>query len=89
MEKKYRVVGMTCSGCQKKISETLNAIAGLEAEVNLEDSSVIIKSKHPIELHELNSSLKEAGNYSLEDPERPAETHIIPPKDRVSPSSVY
>ncbi len=89
MEKIYKVVGMTCSGCQKKISESLNAIEGVHAEVNLEESSVKIHSHHDISLDELNSKLKEAGNYSLEDPEKPSENQVVPPKDRVSPSSVY
>ncbi len=95
MEKTYKVVGMTCSGCQKKISETLNAIEGVHAEVSLEESSVKIHSDQDINVDELNSRLKEAGNYSLEDPEQSSgkravtEPAEVPPKDRVSPSSVY
>lgn len=89
MKKTYNVVGMTCSGCQNKISKTLNTIDGVHAEVNLEESSVNIHSEKDISLEELNAKLKEAGNYSLEDPEKPSEQKVIPPKDRVSPSSVY
>lgn len=88
MEKTYKVVGMTCSGCQKKISETLNSIEEIQAEVNLENSSVKIHSEKEISLDDLNSKLKEAGNYSLMETE--AEIgQTVPPKDRISPSSVY
>lgn len=88
MEKQYKVIGMTCSGCQKKISETLNAIEGISANVNLEESSVNIKSEKDISLTELNNALQSAGNYSLAEMNA-EQTKIIPPKDRVSPSSVY
>lgn len=89
MERTYRVTGMTCSGCQNKISKTLNSIDGINAEVNLEDSLVKIHSQHEISLDELNSKLKEAGNYALAELNSPEKTIQIPPKDRVSPSSVY
>lgn len=89
MERTYHVTGMTCSGCQNKISKTLNSIDGINAEVNLEDSLVKIHSQHEISLDELNSKLKEAGNYALAELNSPEKTIQIPPKDRVSPSSVY
>ncbi|SNV35933.1 Copper-transporting P-type ATPase [Chryseobacterium taklimakanense] len=89
MERTYHVTGMTCSGCQNKISKTLNSIGGINAEVNLEDSLVKIHSQHEISLDELNSKLKEAGNYALAELNSPEKTIQIPPKDRISPSSVY
>lgn len=89
MERTYHVTGMTCSGCQNKISKTLNSIDGINAEVNLEDSLVKIHSQDEISLDELNSKLKEAGNYALAELNSPEKTIQIPPKDRVSPSSVY
>ncbi len=92
MQKIFNVVGMTCSGCQKKISEKLNSIDGISAEVNLENSTVKITSDKEISLDELNNELKTIGNYALEDPENPTDTEqsrSIPPQDRVSPSSVY
>ena len=61
MEKTYRVTGMTCSGCQNKISKTLNSIDGIRAEINLEEALVKVHSHHEISLDELNSKLKEAG----------------------------
>ena len=87
--KKYNVLGMSCEGCQKKISTALNKIEGIKAEVNLAENSAEISSDSKIDLEKLNSELKNAGNYVLEDPEKPKSTEFIPPQNRVSPSSVY
>lgn len=87
--KKYNVLGMSCEGCQKKISSALNNIEGIKADVNLAGNFVEITSEQEINLEKLNSELKNAGNYVLEDPEKPKSTEFIPPQDRVSPSSVY
>jgi len=87
--KKYNVLGMSCEGCQKKISSALNNIEGIKADVNLAGNFVEITSEQEIDLEKLNSELKNAGNYVLEDPEKPKSTEFIPPQDRVSPSSVY
>lgn len=87
--KKYNVLGMSCEGCQKKISSTLNDLQGIKADVNLVENFVEITSEQEIDLEKLNSELKNAGNYVLEDPEKPKSTEFIPPQDRVSISSVY
>lgn len=89
MEKTYRVTGMTCSGCQNKISKTLNSIDGIHAEINLEEALVKVHSHHEISLDELNSKLKEAGNYALVELNSTEKNIKIPPKNRISPSSVY
>ncbi|KIC63062.1 heavy metal translocating P-type ATPase [Chryseobacterium taiwanense] len=88
MEKQYKILGMTCSGCQKKISEKLNSIEGVQADVNLEANTATITSEKDIELNTLNKALEEIGNYKLDDPNNP-EKAFIKPQDRVSPSSVY
>ncbi|MFC7347078.1 heavy metal translocating P-type ATPase [Chryseobacterium zhengzhouense] len=88
MNQQYKVLGMTCSGCQKKISEKLNSLDGISANVNLENSTVEIHSDKEINLSELNQSLSEIGNYRLEDSKIP-DNAFIRPQDRVSPSSVY
>ncbi|MFZ4928250.1 heavy metal translocating P-type ATPase [Chryseobacterium sp. Mn2064] len=88
MERQYKVLGMTCSGCQKKISTQLNSVHGVTADVNLENNTATITSDHEIGLSVLNDALAEIGNYKLEDPNNPEKT-FIKPQDRVSPSSVY
>lgn len=87
--KKYNVLGMSCEGCQKKISSTLNNVEGIKADVNLAGNFVEITSEGEIDVEKLNTELKNAGNYVLEDPEKPKNTEFIPPQERVSPSSVY
>lgn len=79
---------MTCSGCQKKISEKLNSLEDIKADVNLENSTVTITSEKKADLNFLNDALKEAGNYLLEIPSKQNNV-FVKPQDRVSPSSVY
>lgn len=88
MERQYKVSGMSCSGCQKKISEKLNSIEGVKADINLENNTATIISDNEIELAVLNKALEQVGNYKLEDPGDP-EKAFVKPQDRVSPSSVY
>ena len=88
MEQQYKILGMTCSGCQKKISNQLNSIDGVSADVNLENNTATITSDHEVTLAALNNALAEIGKYRLEDPNNP-EKAFIKPQDRVSPSSVY
>lgn len=88
MEQQYKILGMTCSGCQKKISNQLNSIEGVTADVNLENNTATITSHHAVALSVLNDSLAEIGKYRLEDPNNP-EKAFVKPQDRVSPSSVY
>lgn len=88
MQYQYKILGMTCSGCQKKISEKLNSLNGVKADVNLENNTATIISDKEVDLNILNEALKEAGNYSLENPGEPDKT-FVKPQYRVSPSSVY
>lgn len=88
MEQQYKILGMTCSGCQKKISEKLNSIKGIKAEINLENNTATIHSEKRIDINTLNKALEEIGNYKLEDPAQ-LEKAFVKPQDRVSPSSVY
>ncbi|WP_294330750.1 heavy metal translocating P-type ATPase [uncultured Chryseobacterium sp.] len=88
MKKIYTITGMSCSGCQKKISEKLNSMEGVEADINPEIHTATITSDHEQDLNILNKALEEAGNYRLEDPDHP-QKEFIKPQDRISPSSVY
>lgn len=88
MERQYNILGMTCSGCQKKISEKLNSIEGIKADIDLNSNTASIISEKEIDLSILNTALKEIGNYQLEDPNNP-EKAFVKPQDRTSPSSVY
>lgn len=89
MERTYKVLGMTCSGCQKKITETLNNIEGLHAHVHLEKNEAVIHSERDFTLKEINDALSKAGNYQLQDLDHQEDQSFVKPQDRVSPSSVY
>lgn len=88
MQKQYKILGMTCSGCQKKISEKLNSLENIKAVIDLVNNTATIESDKEVNLNELNKALEEIGNYKLEDPKSPDDT-FIKPQDRVSLSSVY
>lgn len=88
MQKQYTILGMTCSGCQKKISDKLNSLENIKADIDLENNTATITSDKDFEIYGLNKALEEIGNYKLEDPDNPEKT-FIKPQDRVSPSSVY
>jgi Cu2+-exporting ATPase len=79
---------MICSGCQKKITEKLNSLEDIKADIDLEKNIATIISDHEIELNTLNKALEEIGNYKLEDPANPDKA-FVKPQDRISPSSVY
>ncbi|MFN8364063.1 MAG: heavy metal-associated domain-containing protein [Cloacibacterium normanense] len=53
--KKYNVLGMSCEGCQKKISSTLNDVEGIKADVNLAGNFVEITSEQEIDLGSIQS----------------------------------
>lgn len=89
MEKTLQIQGMSCSGCQKKITEALNSLPNIHAHVSLEKNEATIHSDHPIDVEFLNQEIKKIGNYQLVDPSVAAPNTFVKPQDRVSPSSVY
>lgn len=88
MQNIFKVVWMTCSGCQKKISETLNNIEGIKAEIDLDLNRATIYSENEVDLISLNKILQTAGNYRLETIDS-TENDVAKPQDGISPSSVY
>ena len=88
MERTYQVLGMTCSGCQGKITKALNNIEGIHAHVDLEKSEAVIHGDREISLEELNEALSQAGNYKLQDA-NVVDNMFVKPQDRVSQASVY
>ena len=88
LTKKYNILGMSCSSCEKKIREQLSTIPHISAEIDLAASTVEISSEKEIDLSSINEKLKTIGNYAIEDPEDPNK-EFLKPEDKVSPSSVY
>ncbi len=87
MNKRYKVIGMTCTGCQEKVLKSLNALTGVTAKLDKE--YVDISSENPVTLDQLNFALQSAGNYQLQEMNSEEKPAVIPPQQRVSPSSVY
>ena len=86
--KKYNILGMSCSGCEKKITELLSTFPDISAKIDAAASTVEISSKKEIDLPFINEKLKTIGNYAFEDPENPNKA-FVKPEDKISPSSVY
>lgn len=58
MKSSYHIIGMTCMGCQKTVSEKINTIAGVEAvDVALDSGLAVIQSKRSFTLEELSQAL--------------------------------
>ncbi|MDO5510371.1 MAG: heavy metal translocating P-type ATPase [Weeksellaceae bacterium] len=85
----FQVHGMTCNGCRKKIEETLNAITGISAEVDLDTHTATISSTNKIDLDAINRVLTEKGDYSLHHSMNDSPSAKKPPQERVSPSNTY
>ena len=68
MTHKYKINGMHCEACAGKIKSRLLKIKEIEsADVTLSPPQAIITMSHHINTDELNSVVKEAGKYSLEE----------------------
>ena len=67
MQKKYKVLGMSCGSCMGKISKQLNGLEGISVEINLAKSTATITSDKNINLDFLNQELGKIGDYRLQD----------------------
>ncbi len=64
----YKITGMHCGACVEKIKTRIEKINGIEkADVALNPPQAVITMSHHINTDELNSALKEAGKYALEE----------------------
>ena len=55
------VDGMHCSNCARRIENALNSKNGVWAKVNLENKSVLVRSKSPLEESELSKAISDIG----------------------------
>ena len=68
MKHNYRINGMHCNACVEKIKKALLSLPDVEiAEVTLNPPEAVITMKRHITTEILNSAVKKAGKYSLED----------------------
>lgn len=65
MKKQYKVLGMTCTGCQAAVEKKLNELEGLKATVNLEAGTVDLTMEKHYELVDLQAQLGESSAYEI------------------------
>ncbi|SMG08502.1 heavy metal translocating P-type ATPase [Sphingobacterium psychroaquaticum] len=65
MNKQFKILGMTCSGCQATVEKKLNALEGVHAHVNLEKGIADLHMEKPYTLHQLQGQLGEDGPYQI------------------------
>ena len=58
------VDGMHCSNCANHVENALNSKEGVWATVKLEDNTVLVRSKNPLEWDDLSPLISHAG-YTL------------------------
>jgi copper chaperone CopZ len=61
MEKVMLINGMSCDHCKKAVEKALNAISGVEAEVDLKQKTAVIKLKTAVDDQVLKNAVSEAG----------------------------
>lgn len=61
MKKIIKINGMHCLQCKMKIEDTLNAIAGVEAELDLEREIATVKMEKFVTDEQVLTAISEAG----------------------------
>lgn len=68
MKHTYKVIGMHCGACIEKVQKALLSVPDVEsAEITLNPQQAVITMKSHIDTEILNSAVKSAGKYSLEE----------------------
>ena len=55
------VDGMHCSNCARRVENALNSKEGVWAKVNLENKTVLVRSKKPLEIADLSKAISDVG----------------------------
>jgi copper chaperone CopZ len=61
MKKVIEINGMSCGHCQARVEKALNAIAGVEAKVELKKNRAVVNLKSEVSDETLKSAVTEAG----------------------------
>src|SRR5690606_23302378 len=62
----YKISGMSCDGCRKKVENTLNTVRGVSAEVSLTPPEATITMDKHVATEELQQALSAVGDYQIE-----------------------
>jgi copper chaperone CopZ len=86
MRHKYKISGMTCSGCTAKVKSELLKIGDvLEAEVQLDAPQAVITMNKHIPIDRLQKAVRNAGPYTISEEEN--SMHMLGGKDPVADST--
>lgn len=90
MRETYRVVGMTCAGCQASVQKSLNELEGVHAQVDLEKETAEIHSEKPYTLKDFQDKLAASGNYEIVEMDAAVPSkHPHSKEQATSPSGTY
>ena len=64
MKYELKIEGMMCMHCQRHMTEALNKMEGVQAEINLEEKIAYVTADHEISMDEFQAVVDEAG-YTL------------------------
>lgn len=61
MEKVMKIEGMSCNHCKMRVEKALNALEGVQAEVNLEENAARVSLARDVADEVLKQAVEEAG----------------------------
>lgn len=61
MKKIIKIGGMSCAHCQARVEKALNAIAGVDAKVDLKKEQAVVYLEKDLEDEKLKEAVTEAG----------------------------
>ena len=64
MKYELKIEGMMCMHCQRHMTEALNKMEGVQAEINLEEKTAYVTADREISMDEFQAVVDEAG-YTL------------------------
>lgn len=64
MNYELKIEGMMCQHCQKHMTDALNAMEGVSAEINLEEGTAAVTAEREISMDEFEKVVADAG-YTL------------------------
>lgn len=68
MTHKFKVSGMSCNHCVKRVQKTLSEVKGVEkVTVTLDPAEAEISMNQPADITLFNSALEKAGDYRIVD----------------------
>ena len=68
MQKKYKILGMSCGGCVSNVKRALSQIPNVEeVEVQLRPPVANITMSKSIDVNELQTHLNKAGHYTIKE----------------------